>query len=215
MVPEERDHQVARIQGYYRFQARIYDLTRWSFLFGRLAAIRALPFSPQEEFHLLEVGCGTGWNLARIHKRFPVARLTGMDVSKDMLAHAFRRLRRTKKVKLLNQPYQDGYYTWTGRLDAIVFSYALTMINPQWPELLQQAAKDLRPGGVIVVVDFHGSRFSWFRNHMGNHHVRMERHLQPVLEELFTPVRTEVRQAYLGVWEYLLFVGEKKNLPSS
>lgn len=209
MSRTEDDKQVARIQGYYRFQAKIYDLTRWSFLFGRNRIVRALPFERDEDFHLLEVGCGTGHNMARVQQAFPEARLTGMDVSEDMLTHARKRFEGREQVKFIHQPYQAGYYTWTGRLDAILFAYSLTMINPQWPVLLEQAYQDLRPGGVIAVVDFHGSRFGWFRRHMSGHHVRMERHLLPVLQERFEAVRAEVRHAYGSVWEYVLFVGKK------
>jgi S-adenosylmethionine-diacylgycerolhomoserine-N-methlytransferase len=83
------------------------------------------------------------------------------------------------------------------------------MINPQWEELLQQAYNDLKPGGFIAVVDFHDSRFNWFKRHMGNNHVRMDGHLLPALSQLYKTVFVRIVKAYAGVWEYVLFVGRK------
>lgn len=206
---EAQQQQAKRIQQYYAFQSRIYDLTRWAFLFGRSAILHDLPFEYEEPFHLLEVGCGTGHNLVRAKRLFSEVKLTGMDVSADMLAKAKRRFSPPQKVVFLEQPYGDNCYTWTGKLDAILFSYALTMINPQWEMLIHQAYKDLRPGGVIAVVDFHDSRWPSFKKHMAGHHVRMDSHLLPVLEANFYPVKMEVRNAYFGMWEYLLFIGKK------
>ena len=208
-TPKARRQQEQRIRDYYTFQSRIYDMTRWSFLFGRTAISEALPFEYEQPFHLLEVGCGTGRNLQALQYRFPEARLSGMDVSADMLGQAKRRLRNQPGIILLEQAYGDEVYTWTGKLDAILFSYSLTMINPQWKALIHQAYKDLRPGGYIAVVDFHNSRFPFFKRHMSGHHVRMDGHLLPELEENFRPIVSKVKKAYLGVWEYVLFVGEK------
>lgn len=199
--------QANRIRGYYRFQSKIYDLTRWSFLFGRSAILQRLPFEKQETFKALEVGCGTGVNLAKLQRLYPNSQLIGMDVSADMLDIARRRL--PEQIDLIAAPYGEGKYEWQGALDAILFSYSLTMINPQWSELLEAAYRDLKPGGYIAVVDFHYSSKEWFRRHMSNHHVRMEGHLLPVLEQRFATIYRSVKSAYGGVWEYVQFVGKK------
>ncbi len=199
--------QANRIRGYYRFQSKIYDLTRWSFLFGRSAILQRLPFEKQETFKALEVGCGTGVNLAKLQRLYPNSQLIGMDVSADMLDIARRRL--PGQIDLIAAPYGEGKYEWQGALDAILFSYSLTMINPQWSELLEAAYRDLKPGGYIAVVDFHYSSKEWFRRHMSNHHVRMEGHLLPVLEQRFATIYRSVKSAYGGVWEYVQFVGKK------
>jgi S-adenosylmethionine-diacylgycerolhomoserine-N-methlytransferase len=191
-------------------QSRIYDATRWSFLFGRKEVIRQVPLSGDTTGSIVEVGCGTGINLQYLAKRFPQASLTGLDVSGDMIQLSQKKNRSIQdRLTLLEQPYARGDSPVSNPADLFLFSYSLTMINPQWSELIEQAYADLRPGGYIAVVDFHDSKRGWFKRHMSNHHVRMDGHLQPFLNKHFSPVHDKVHQAYLGVWEYLVYVGKK------
>jgi len=197
------------MQRYYRLQSKIYDATRWTFLFGRKRIIRKLPVSERTAtLDILEVGCGTGYNLERLARRFPNARLTGMDVSADMLQRSAKRLSIwSDRIVLLEQPYGEENLSFKGKFDLILFSYSLTMINPQWEALIAQAKLDLKPGGMIAVVDFSDSPFPWFKRHMANNHVRMDGHLLPVLKNLFLPVEANIRKAYAGFWQYLIFIG--------
>ena len=202
--------QANRIQQYYRLQSKIYDATRWAFLFGRLDIIRSLPFPKDTPLSILEVGSGTGYNLLNLARKFPKAQLTGIDVSKDMIRIAGQSLKNySQRVNLIEAPYSLGSDRFSGQMDIILFSYSLTMINPQWEDLISQAHHDLKPGGMIAVTDFHNSRFSWFKNHMGNHHVRMDSHLLPVLQEKFQPELEKTGNAYGGIWTYFLFLGTK------
>ncbi len=210
ITSSERQHQAQRISQYYVLQSKIYDLTRWSFLFGRNAIIREIKRFQPDAQQVMEIGCGTGRNLIRLASRFPQADIKGMDVSLEMLRIAHKRLKMTaNQPKLLHQPYQFGDDTYHHQIDVILFSYSLTMINPQWSELIQQAYRDLSPGGIIAVVDFNDSPFPWFKQHMGNHHVRMDGHLLPVLELSFETQLARKIKAYGGVWSYLMYIGRK------
>ena len=58
------------LERYYQFHSRIYDATRWSFLFGREEVLlRAASVTTPKR--ILEVGCGTGRNLPGLRRRFP------------------------------------------------------------------------------------------------------------------------------------------------
>lgn len=207
----ESIQQPQKMQRYYRFQSRIYDLTRWSFLFGRRAILKKLPFSKIATPKIIEVGCGTGYNLKQLAEQLPKAQLMGYDVSSDMLSIAKQKTKHFPSIQLREQAYGNALASPSpASADLVLFSYSLSMINPQWPELVQQAVQDLQPGGHIAVVDFHQTRFSWFRKHMSNHHVRMEGQLLPVLQQHFQDIDVSVRKAYLGLWEYVIFVGKKK-----
>ena len=59
------DAAFASLDRYYRWHAHFYDATRWAFLFGRKALIR-LAAKQLQPRRILEVGCGTGKNLAEL-----------------------------------------------------------------------------------------------------------------------------------------------------
>lgn len=66
---EKSDEHASLMDGMYRYQRHIYDLTRKYYLLGRDSTIRNLDVP--EGGTLLEVGCGTGRNMAFAHRHFP------------------------------------------------------------------------------------------------------------------------------------------------
>lgn len=205
-----KTEQEAAMQAYYHFHAKIYDLTRWSFLFGRKEIVRQLAGNGTKPQKILEVGCGTGYNTRLLAKSFPTTQLIGLDVSGNMLEKARSNTRDLgNQVQFINQPYTFGESPYEDQLDVILFSYSLTMINPQWESLIVQASKDLKAGGLIAVVDFHNSPFRWFKTHMQHNHVRMDSHLLPVLNRRFVSVHERVQPVYGGLWKYFTYMGMK------
>lgn len=200
-------NQQNKMETYYSFQSKIYDLTRWSFLFGRANLVYEIPAIDPKSI-IVEVGCGTGYNLQKITKQFPRNPIIGIDISSSMLRKAQKKVK-NPRLRFINAAYNAQILPKDREVDVIVFSYALSMINPDWSTLIDQAKRDLSPGGFIAVVDFEYSRFSWFSKHMSNHHVNMEKHLRPYLESQFHPVINESKPAYGGVWNYFTFIGQK------
>lgn len=200
--------EVSPIERYYRIHAQIYDATRWSFLFGRTAILRAAATVSQPA-RILEVGCGTGKNLVNLCRLFPQARVTGVDLSETMLAVARRKTAPLgQRVQLLQGAYGAAFQC-DGPSDLILFSYALSMFNPGFGEAIATAHRDLAPGGHLAVVDFHDTRFPLFERWMGVNHVRMNGQLRPLLAGQFEVCTDRLHTAYGGVWRYLLFVGRK------
>lgn len=198
------------IERYYRLHARIYDATRWSFLFGRNVIIDAAAAAQPQPARILEIGCGTGRNLVALARRFPGARLTGVDLSDEMLAIARRKTAGLgPRVNLMSRAYGPALNT-PGGYDLVLCSYALSMFNPGYEQAIAAACRDLSPEGRFALVDFHATRFQWFADWMGVNHVRMQGHLRPLLRQQLEPVTDELRSAYAGVWQYLLFVGRRR-----
>lgn len=197
------------VERYYRAHAQIYDATRWSFLFGRAGILRDIAAAGAPT-RILEVGCGTGKNLASLCRGFPGATVTGVDLSEAMLERAQRKTANFGgRVRLLHRTYDAPLGAGEG-FDLVLFSYALSMFNPGFEAAIAAAQRDLVVGGQIAVVDFHDTRVRLFERWMAVNHVRMNGQLRPVLRELFEPRVDRLHAAYGGGWRYLMFVGRKR-----
>ena len=195
------------LQQYYRVHAKMYDLTRWTFLFGRnkiLTEVRNI----RTPARILEIGCGTGKNLMQMARLFPHAELTGIDLADAMLAVSRKKFAgMPQRVTLISKPY-DQPLAPDNPFDLILCSYSLSMMNPGWEHVIDCAARDLAPGGLMAAVDFYDSPFRAYKQWMALNHVRLDAHLLPKLTQSFQSVTQAVRPAYGGVWSYFLFVGE-------
>ncbi len=150
----ETSHQ-RRMDHMYRYQRHVYDLTRKYYLFGRDTLIGELNAGPG--ISVLEVGCGTGRNLALIGKHFPRARLFGLDISAEMLASAGAKLSRRGRspamLRVANATDFDPRLFGETGFDRIVISYSLSMI-PDWQGAIDAAIAALNPGGSLHIADF-------------------------------------------------------------
>ncbi len=197
------------MERYYRLHAPVYDLTRWTFLFGRSDILHRVAEQGSAE-RILEVGCGTGRNLAELGRLFPQARITGLDVSSSMLKLARKRVAPFgKRVELVRQRYDKPLHP-SPTYNLVLFSYSLTMFNPGFETAIEAASRDLAPGGRVAVVDFHDSNWSWFERWVEFNNVRVNGQVRPLLQERFDPLHDEVRSAYGGIWRYLLFLGQRQ-----
>lgn len=196
-----------RLESYYRRQARIYDATRWAFLFGRGSLLELLPDLPPSP-RILEVGCGTGRNLQRMQDLFPDGQRYGVDLSADMLKRARRRLAPDESVNLMRGHYGVQELPLSP-FDLIICSYSLTMTGTHLEAVLRQVRADLKPEGWVAVVDFDATPVPLFRRWMARNHVRMDGRLLPLLQTYFRPERTERHEAYLGAWSWFQFIGRR------
>ena len=195
---------------YYRLHSKIYDLTRWSFLFGRHKAVKMLVEKQPDT--VLEIGCGTGRNLFQLAQALPNSRLYGLDASAEMLEVA------RKKNQFNNIRWINGYFpsddfkqkidSDTQKFDCILFSYALTMFNPGWQNALQTALDHLDDNGSLILVDFDQTRFKWFKNWMNFNHVVMEGQLVHWLQTQQLKGQIQLKNAYGGIWQYFIFEGK-------
>ncbi|MBB2675062.1 UNVERIFIED_ORG: S-adenosylmethionine-diacylgycerolhomoserine-N-methyltransferase [Rhizobium esperanzae] len=182
------DEHASLMDGMYRYQRHIYDLTRKYYLLGRDSTIRNLDVP--EGGTLLEVGCGTGRNMAFAHRHFPTAKLFGLDICQEMLISA----RKTFATKATIPEFRVADATaftprefGVGGFDRILISYALSMI-PDWERAVDASIAALNPGGQLHIVDF-GQQEGlprWFRSMLqawlAKFHVTPRPDLREVLE---------------------------------
>ncbi len=151
MVPES----AARMDAIYARQRHFYDATRKYYLLGRDRLIAQLDVAAGGT--VLEVGCGTGRNLIAVARRYPTARLFGLDISQAMLATARTNVACAGLSGRIILQHADATRfdarTMFGhaRFDRVFFSYTLSMI-PDWRAALTQGAQVT--GGTMHIVDF-------------------------------------------------------------
>ena len=193
------------IENYYKIHSRIYDATRWSFLFGRKDILNMIPDLPSHP-RILEIGCGTGKNIERLEYHFPDATIVGLDLSSEMLNKAEKRLYPSHKVQLKLGRYGSDLFDYDS-FDLILLSYSLTMFGQRAEHIFDHLTKDLKDDGYLAVVDFDTSPLAWFRHWMNINHVDFSGELLPQLKQHFEPSELKVKKAYLGMWTYFQFIG--------
>ena len=143
----------ADVEAAYARWAPVYDLVFTLVMRpGRRAAAVA---AGRPGGHILDVGVGTGLELPMIDR---ATRVTGVDLSRPMLARALERVRRLGLDNIDGLLAMDamrlGFSDAT--FDAIVAPYVLTVVPDPWASL-DEWLRVLKPGGEIVLVNHVGA----------------------------------------------------------
>jgi S-adenosylmethionine-diacylgycerolhomoserine-N-methlytransferase len=145
------------MDGIYRHQRHIYDLSRKYYLLGRDRLIAEL--RPPNGSRVLEIGCGTGRNLIAAAHAWPQARVCGLDISAEMLKTARASLARHRLGDVVEIAEADAVSFDSSSLfdsplfSRVYFSYTLSMI-PSWESAIAHGWKHVAPGGKLMIVDF-------------------------------------------------------------
>jgi phosphatidylethanolamine/phosphatidyl-N-methylethanolamine N-methyltransferase len=161
-----------QVERAYELYAPVYDfIFDWIFAPGRGAAIQHLGLKPNES--VLEVGIGTGLNLPL----YPAScRLTGIDLSSDMLDKAVERAQKLAMpnvtLKVMDATSMDFA---ENEFDKAVATYTISAV-PDPVGVLREMRRVVKPGGVLVILN----------------HFRSERRLPGLAEDLMAPVCTRL-----------------------
>jgi|ERR1044071_2050834 S-adenosylmethionine-diacylgycerolhomoserine-N-methlytransferase len=148
------DYDVPFVRRRYNRLARFFVLFEWLFLLPRgirTKAVSRLELKPGAS--VLEVGCGTGRNLAPLVRAVgPEGHVYGVDVSEGMLTKA-RKLRASAGWSNVTLARSDAAsYTAPVAVDGVIFSLSYAVI-PHHREALSRAWEQLSPGGYLVIMD--------------------------------------------------------------
>ncbi len=157
------------MDGVYRWQRHIYDLTRKYYLLGRDRLIAGLDVPAGGS--VLELGCGTGRNLALTARRYRDAHLYGLDISAEMLVSAQATIARegiagrTLLARADATDFDAQALFGVASFDRVFVSYSLSMI-PGWEKTVAAGLAVLAPDGSLHVVDFGQQERlpGWFRS---------------------------------------------------
>ena len=186
----------------YRLQRYFYDFTRKYYLLGRDGLLKDMDVRSGER--VLEVGCGTARNLIILARRHPEAHFFGIDASAAMLKTAQAKIEKAGlrnvflKTALADDFSFDNTFGLSEPFDQIFFSYSISMIPP-WRESIDNALKNLKPGGTLYIVDFYDQKdlpthfrrlLEWW---LKQFHVQYPQALIPYLESLAREGNVELR----------------------
>jgi len=144
-----REH-VRFLNRYYSKVLPWYDASRKLFLFGRDAMLREI--QSRRPRRVIEIGCGTGRNLAVLARSLPETDFGGVEPCDSMREHAAQRYPWiTLSSDLVERA--DVHGLLPGAPDVIFFSYSLSMIQDK-EGAIEHCRSALAPGGVLYVLDF-------------------------------------------------------------
>jgi ubiquinone/menaquinone biosynthesis C-methylase UbiE len=142
---------------YAKFATRYDRLAGSPPVIFRAKAMEICP--PRENLKILDVGCGTGEMLRTYGK--PGCELTGIDVSPSMLDVARGKLGGSARLMLENaarMSFPDGAF------DLVTCMLTLhEMAADDRPRVLAECRRVAKPGGRILLIDFHYGPFSFPR----------------------------------------------------
>lgn len=120
------------------------DTAPYNALYERPAMLRMLP--PLDGLHVLDAGCGSGLYCELLLDRG--ARVTGVDESAGMLAHARRRLA-GRDVELHHADLREPLPFADGSFDGIVSALVMHYLR-DWSATLAEFRRVLRPDGWLL-----------------------------------------------------------------
>lgn len=146
--------QVVEIYGLF---APLYDpfLALWNATLARgvdAAVDRAMGKHLPAGGRVLDLGCGTGANLARLLRLdIPFSQYIGIDLTPEMLAVARYKFGHLPNVTfeqrdLLHDPLPEGEF------DLIISTWVLSHLKERAGEAVEKAREHLKPGGHIVLL---------------------------------------------------------------
>jgi len=101
-----------------------------------------------QEPHILDMGCGTGKQLAADHEKFPELQMIGLDLFHGMLFQAYKRCKAITWIQgdSTNPPFGDN------RFDYITNQFSYHHVQSK-PRLVAETYRILKPGGRFVITN--------------------------------------------------------------
>ncbi|GMW03629.1 MAG: hypothetical protein AMXMBFR84_47630 [Candidatus Hydrogenedentota bacterium] len=226
-APKRGASHAERLERFYARQAADYDRFRERLLHGRKEMFAALQMPDNGTW--IDMGGGTGASLEFAGNRIAtLMSATVVDLSPSLLNLARKRIavRGWKNCDAIEGDVTT--YRPASNVDAVTFSYSLTMI-PDWFKAIDHAFEVLGPGGLIGVVDFYVSRkhplddwkkHGWFTRSFwpvwfATDNVYLSPDHVPYLHDRFTPVHFTEGMGTVPLLAgmkvpYYIFIGRKR-----
>ncbi|HSR10319.1 MAG TPA: class I SAM-dependent methyltransferase [Thermodesulfobacteriota bacterium] len=190
-----RDSKLDIVERFFSGTGGSYDwiVNLNTFGFDRWWKGRILRAIPRDSALIVDQGCGTGILTLRIARRFPRARVIGVELRDEYLSRAREKARRQgiANVEFVLGRAEDTLVE--GSVDGIASSYLAKYV--EMGKLVRNASRMLRGGGVLVMHDF-----TYPRSPVA---VRVWEFYLRALQKIGSRVSPEWREVYYGLPEFL------------
>jgi malonyl-CoA O-methyltransferase len=150
----ETDGQAERVRRIFSVWSAFYDSPFFQLgYYGRVHARLLAAAADLAPRAVLDVGCGTGLLADRLARRWPTARVTGLDLSPEMLAKARTRGAHAGRARFVQGsvyaiPFADG-----------AFDLVTSSVSAHWyldlDAALAEIARVSRPGAAFLLASLH------------------------------------------------------------
>lgn len=115
-------------------------------------ALRVIPFAPEAEIRILDLGAGTGLFTAMVAQVFPAAHIHLTDISQAMLAQAKQRFAGNPRITFAVQAH--GQLAAECEYDLVLSALSIHHLDDSAKQdLFQKIYRALRPGGMFINAD--------------------------------------------------------------
>jgi len=124
--------------------------------------IGLFPYKKEDEFHVLDLGCGMGRQTERILKNFSNAIITAIDGSSEMLKSARSKLRRYgSRVRFLERNFENSSWKKSlGKYHVVISAGTIHhLADERKRALFQEIFQVLEEGGYFINGDMIKSRY--------------------------------------------------------
>lgn len=112
----------------------------------------------KKSFTVLELGCGKGYNIEYLGKRFKNANFTGIDITREHIKQAIRRTKKLENVSIQYMSFDD--FCFQGQKFDLIFEIESICHSVDQPKLINNIYNLLKTNGEFVA-------FEGFRNTSG------------------------------------------------
>lgn len=144
----------------------MYDLWVFIGVLGNTKALREkiLQFIPENPKVIIDLASGTGEAALLLKKKYPQSRVLASDLSEGMLKQIQRKAKKQNLEIEISQ--QDAVHTSypPETADAVIISFAIhDLPHTQRLQVMKEAYRLLKKGGVFIIYEYHMPTFPLFR----------------------------------------------------
>lgn len=150
-LAQERSKPVEEMSDFFSKRIDIYDnvhLANWTEEYAHIADYFDTPLSS-----LLDIGCGTGLELASIYRKFPNVQITGIDLSKEMMSKLKEKYS-DKNIDLILADYFEYPFEQEKYDAALSFETLHHFKYQKKQKIYKKLFQTIKPGGYYVKCDY-------------------------------------------------------------